>query len=340
VIFKTLMHQFVFGNNRVEDKDITDVEFLRRVEIDFVGTLTAVGGTTDATLLEDGLLKTLLKRIEFKADGSDPFGDTHGQAEYWRRAILSGSPGVLVSTMPVGAAATAQRVHVVIDMDELASAAKFAGRIDTRRLASLTMRITNGNTETDMVTGGDRVETLAGTLSVYAVYDDGNSEAGVAGTLGYMGGGRRIAQARHTIVAANNRAELPIPADMYIGKILFIAVNNNLRVDTILTNLTVKIGEKEYLRADVSWANLQNENVEDYGLQLVAGAPPYAGLAILDFDLDRDMKPSKILNTMGLRANAAKVLLTVGAPTGVSYVDMIVYGVDPRGIGRQKNLRR
>ena len=340
MIFRSLLHSFAWLNNIVEDINIANVEYLRRIVFDFVGTLTAVGGAADATLVEDGLLKTLLKRLEVKADGSDGFVDTTGLAEYWRRATLSGSTGVHLSVIPVGAASTVQRVHVVIDMDELASAAKFAGRIDATKLSSLTLRISGGDTETDMVTSGDRVETLAGILEVYGVYDDGNAEVGRRDGLGFKGGGRRIAQIRHVITAANIRAEVPVPADLLIGKVMFIAVDNDLRDDAIVNNVTFKIGEREFVRSDISWADMQGENVEDYGLELVGGLPPNAGIAIMDFDDDRDMAPRKVLNTVGLRANAAKILLDVNAPTGVSYVDIFVYGLDTAGVGRQKTLRR
>jgi hypothetical protein len=340
VIFKSLLHRFAFSDNLVEDINVANVEFLRRIVFEFNGTLTAAGGTTDATLREDGLLNTVLKRLEMKADGSDPFVDSNGRAEYWRRAILSGSPGVLNSVIPTGAASTAQRVHVVLDMDEVASAARFAGRIDARRLSSLDLRVTAGAVEADMVTGGDRTETMTGTLEVYAVYDDGNDEAGAREGLGYKGGGRRIAQARHVVTAANQRAELPLPADLLIGKILLIAVDNGVRDNDILNDVTFKLGEREFVRADVTWEDLQSSNVEDYGLELAAGLPPYTGVAIVEFDMDGDMAPRKVLNTVGLRANAAKILLDVNAPTGTSYIDMFVYGLDTAGVGRQKTLRR
>lgn len=334
MIFKSLLHSFAFLDGKVEDVNVSNVQFLRGLEFEFNGTLTAVGGASDGALRQDGLLKTVLKRLELKAD-SDPHIDTHGQAEWFRRAILSGSPGVLSSVMPTGAAATAQRVHARIDMDEIASGARFAGRIDVRKLGILSLRVVMGACETDLVTGGDRVETLTGTLEVYALYDDGSGQAYQRDGLGYKGGGRRITQQRAVITAANTRLEIPIASDLYIGKALFLVVNNSLRSNTLLTAVTVKIGEREFVRSDLSFAEMQSDNVEAYGLELASGLPPHTGVAILDFDADGDMDPRKVLNTVGLRSNAAKVILNVGAPTGTAYVEMFVYGVDPAGVGRQ-----
>jgi hypothetical protein len=334
MIYKSLLSSYAFLDGKVEDIDVANVQFLRAIEFEFNGTLTAAGGTSDGALREDGLLKTVLARLQLKAD-SDPHVETHGQAEWFRRAILSGSPGVLGSTMPTGEAATAQRVHARLDMDEVASGAKFAGRIDVRKLGTLSLRVTMGVCETDMVTGGDRAETLTGTLDVFALYDDGNGEVGNPAGLGYRGGGRRITAQRVVVTAANNRLEAPIPADLYIGKMLFLVVDNGVRDNDLLDKITVKIGEREFVRSDLTWEELQSDNVEAYGLALSSGLPPYTGVAVLDFDADGDLSPQKVLNTVGLRANAAKCVLTVGAPTGTSYVEIFCYGVDPAGVGRQ-----
>jgi len=214
MIFRTPVANYSFSDNLREDIDIVDVMFLRALAFEFNGTLTAAGGAADGALVEDGLLKTILKSIQIRASGSDPFVDTIGLAEYFRRAILSGSPGVHVSVIPTGAASTAQRVHVVIDFDELASAAKFAGRIDLRKLSALTLRVLAGAVETDRVTGGDRVESMTGTMEVYAISDDGNREIGKG--LGFRKGGRRVDTMSHTVVGATSHAELIIPSGLLI----------------------------------------------------------------------------------------------------------------------------
>lgn len=330
MIFKTLLTKYAFSERLTEDIDVDNVEFLRHIEFEFNGTLTAVGGTTDATLIEDGLLFTLFDDLFLTADGSDRFVNTNARNEYFRRAVVSGSEGVLNSVIPTGAATTNQRVHVVLDMDTLATAAKFAGRLNVRRFSNLTLRTRSGTAATDLVTGGDRTYTLAGDIEVYAVYDDGNR----GDPLGWKGGGKRIAANTLSISASNDRAELVIPSGLSIPRILFVARDNSVRDNDILIDLKIRLGERDILR-EVTWEEMQSNNVERYGLELVSNLPPYTGIAVLDFDLDGDMNPAKLLNTIGLRANAAKAILNVGSPTGVSLVDMIVYGVDPRGVGRR-----
>jgi hypothetical protein len=338
VIYKSKVAEFAYADGLVEDVRLADVEFLRRVEVEFNGVLTATGGAADATLLEDGLLNTVLKAMKLTADGSDPFINTNGRNEYWRRAVVTGSTGVLASVIPTGIASTNQRLHAVIDMDGVATAARFAGRINSRRLADLTLRVTAGAVETDLVTGGDRVETMTGTVEIYAVWDDGGRGAGSPDALGFRGGGRRIAEQRYPVTAANLRAMLDIPNGLLIPRILFLVIDNSLRDSDLLENVQIKIGEKEILR-DVSFKEMTSANVERYGLALSSGLPPYAGIAIMDFDLDGDMHPAKILSTVGLKSNSAKAILEVNSPTSTAYVDMIVYAVDPNGVGKGGRVR-
>lgn len=334
MIYKTVVGQFTYAELLTEDVNVANTEFLRAIEIEFEGTLAAAGGTTDGALRQDGLLNTILNSILFTANGSDRFISTNGRNEYFRRAIKSGSAGVLGSVMPVGIASTAQRAHVVIDMDEIATGAKFAGRINAKRLTNLELRVITGQAEVNMVTGGDRTETLAGTFNVYAVWDDGGRKTvGAPDAFRYRGGGRRIPLQRLSVVAANNRAEMFMSSGLIIPSIMFLVVDADLRNNDLLNNVEIKVGENDVLR-DVSYNEIQSQNVERYGLELVAGLPPYDGVVILDFDLDGDMNPAKLLSTVGMKANSVKAVLDVGGPTGTSYVDMVVYAIDPSGVGK------
>lgn len=334
MIYKTEVGRFSYAELLTKDVDIADVEFLRALEIEFNGTLTAAGGSGDATLKEDGLLNTILKSLLLTAGGSDPFYSTKGRNEYWRRAVKTGSPGVHGSVIPTGAASTAQRVHVVMDMCEIATAMRFAGKINARPLSSLQLRVETGQVEVDMVTGGDRTESMTGTFNVYAVWDDGGRKAaGAEDAYRFRGGGRRVSQQRLAVAAANELAELVLPSGQLIPSIMFLVVDNSVRNSALLTDITAKVGQNDVIRK-VTFKELQSQNVERYGLTLASGLPPYAGIGILDFDLDGDMHPAKLLSTVGLKANSAKMILNVGAPTGTAYVDMIVNGIDPSGVGK------
>lgn len=324
-IFRKQIKVETFADNFDEVFNLGNTEFLKKIEIEFAGTLTATGGTTDATLVQDGLLKTILRKITLTANGSDPFGNTDGVGEYYRRAIMSGSPGVLVSTIPTGAASTSQRVHVVIDMDQLMTAARYAGRVPAGRLASLDMRLEAGAVETNMVTGGDRTESMTGTYTVTAVFD--------SSPAGYKGGARRIGKKRYTVTAANDKATLALPIGQYISDILLVVVDNSVRNNALLTDFNIRLGERDERNKD-TFLNQQSDNVEKFGLELASGAPPYAGVALIHFDEDGDMDPAKVLNTLKQKVEGAQLEFNVGAPTGTAYVDVYTYGVDPKGVGR------
>ena len=324
-IFRKQLKVLTYADSLDQVVNLGNTEYLRKLEIEFAGTLTAAGGSSDGTLKEDGLLKTILKALTFTANGSDPFALPQGISEYYRRAIMSGSPGVLVSTMPTGAASTSQRAHVVVDFDQIQSAAKFAGRIAAARLGSLDLRLQAGAVETDMVTGGDRTESMTGTLTITAVFD--------SDPKAYRGGGKRIGYKRLQVTAADTAARVNLPSGQFIADILLYVVDNGVKANTLVTDVSVKVGERDE-RVKDTFLNLQSENVEKFGLELSSGAPPYTGIALIHFDEDGDMRPSKLLNTVGLRTEGAVLQLNVGAPTGTAYVDVFTYGVDPAGVGR------
>lgn len=326
-VYRKQLGKETFSNNKLVIVDIANTEYLKQIALEFNGTLTAAGGSSDATLVEDGLLKTVFKSILIQADGSDPVYNTRGVLDYFRRAIMSGSPGVLVSVIPTGAASTSQRVHVVLDMDTIMSAARFAGRIPAKLLNSLTLQIQMGDVETDMVTGGDRTESMTGTIEVVGGFDDS--------PRGFRGGARKASLNRYSIAAATDQARLPIPSGQVISQILLYCVDNSVRDAAILDVVKVLVGEKQ-VQVDTSFEDLQSDNVEFYGLELSSGAPPYTGVAVINFDVDGDMDPQKLLDTRGLKENAARLQMTVGSPTGTAYIDVLIVGVDLAGVGARR----
>ena len=324
-IFRKQLEVKAYNDNFDESFNIGNAEYLRRIEIEFAGSLVGGAGTTDATLIEDGLLKTILKKIRLTANGSDNFVDTDGVGEYFRRAILSGSAGVLVSTVGVATAAAAQRVHVVLDMESILSGAKFSGRIPAGILASLILRLEGGAVNTDMVTGGDRTYSLTGTYTITNVFDSDPKS--------WKGGGRRISKVRYPVTASNNKATIPIPVGQLISRMMLVAVDNSLRNNALVTDVKVRRGERDE-RIDDTFLNIQSDNVEEFGLELSSGAPPYTGIALLNFDFDGDMRPAKVLNTTKAKVEGATLELNIGAPTGTAYVDVYTYATDPKGVGR------
>jgi hypothetical protein len=176
-----------------------------------------------------------------------------------------------------------------------------------------------------MVTGGDRAESMTGLYTVTAVFD--------SNPAGYKGGARRIGKKRYPVTASNDKAVIALPIGQYIADILFVVVDNSARNNDLLTDFNIRLGERDERNKD-TFLNQQSENVEKFGLELSSGAPPYAGVALVHFDEDGDMSPSKILNTLKSKVEGAQLEMNVGSPTGTAYVDVYTYGVDPKGIGR------
>lgn len=323
-VIQKRLAEFAFADDFRKDINLGNTDFLKRLILFFDGTLTVAGGAADGALTEDGLLKTVFKAITLVANGSDSFVRTTGQAEYFRRWLLSGSPGNLENPA-VAVGANACRAAVVVDFDTMRTALKRAGRIAAARLSALSLILQSGDgSNGDLVTGGDRDEALTGTIEVIGEF----SQADEGRT-----GGKRIGWSRHTVTAATDDARLSLPSGLLIPRILLVAVDNGVRANTILTKVAVELGETLTLR-ELSFRALQAENVERYGLELSVGAPPITGVAMVDFDVDHDLNPNKLLNTVRRRDETARLKMSVGAPTGVSYVDAFHYALDPRGVGR------
>lgn len=308
---------FAYGDNTSETFNLITTKKLRRLVFSFLGVLTVSGGTTNGTLVEDGLLRTVLNILRVAVNGRRPI-DVQGQLPYWFRSIVTGSTGVLVEPA-VTVGANACRFSVTLDMDSLRTAARSAGRINMDIQSQAFLELETGAAEGGIVTGGDRTEVLTGTLEIIAEYDD----------VAFVGGHRALSRNRFVNAGATQDGRVIIPSGQLIGGILLYAVDGGVRDNDIVTRFRAQIGEDD-IRRDMSWEAIQDENVEDFGLELVAGAPPYVGLAYINFDKDGDMAPSKILDTRNLVSNSARITLETNAPTGTSFVDVMFVGVDPK----------
>ena len=306
-----------FNNSETKVHNLITLKKTKALILSFVGTLTVAGGTTDGALVEDGLLRTVLNTLRLSINGNRPV-DIDGVLAYWYRAILSGSEGTLVNPA-VTVGANPCRFNVILDLDQLRSAARAMGRIDMNAQDSAFLEIETGIADGGIVAGGDRVETLTGDLEIIGLYDDVN----------FGGGHRALSKQRFVITGATTDGRVIIPSGQLIAGILLYTVDNDVKNNAIVNRVKVQIGEDD-IRRDLSWEALQDDNVEEYGLQLVAGAPPFTGVAYVNLDPDGDMNPSKILNTVGLKSNTARVTLDVNAPTAGSYVDLMFVGVSPK----------
>ena len=308
---------FAYGDGKSENFNLITTKKLRRIIFSFVGSLAVVGGSSDGALVQDGLIRTVMSILRVSVNGRRPV-DVGGLLPWWYRSILTGTSGVLVNPA-VTVGNNACRFAVTLDMDSLRTAALMAGRINFDIQSQGFLEIETGAAEGGIVTGGDRAETLTGGLEIIAEYDD----------VEWSGGHRVLTRDRYTIAGATPDARIIIPSGQLLAGILLYAVDNDVRDNDIVNRVKVQIGEDD-IRRDMTWEALQDQNVEDYGLELVAGAPPYTGIAYVNFDVDGDMDPGKILDTTALGSNSARVTLDVNSPTAGSYVDLMFVGVDPK----------
>ena len=303
-----------YQDGRSEDFNLITTKKLKRIVLSFIGILTVAGGTTDGTLVQDGLLRTVLNVLRLEVNGRHTI-DAQGQLFHWLLSVLTGSPGVLIEPA-VTVGANACRFNVVVPLDQLRTAMRFMGRLNTDIQGSVKLHVENGQAEGGIVTGGDRTETLTGDMEIISEYDDKE----------WKGGYRQISKTRYSNAGATDQGRIVIPSGQLISGILLYAVDNSLLDDDIINRIKIQIGEDD-IRRDVSWAALQEENVDDFGLELAAGAPPYTGIAYINFDKEGDMNPARILDTRGLAENVARITVDNNAPTGDSYLDVMFLGV-------------
>lgn len=323
-LFRKRFREVPYKDNNIEDIDLRTVRKLRTIVLLFVGTLVISGGTTDGTLVEDGVLKTLFKKLELIGNGKT-FYDTVGVSEYFRRAIMTGSAGVLVPPADASVGSHPIKAYVALDLDQVQAGfniAKFAGRLNVDLLDSLNLRIESGEADGGIVTGGDRPETVNGTYEVVAVHSE----------KGWRGGHRQVSRHRVEITGSSDDTRITLPSGILVSNILLRAVRNDLRDNTFIERVKVQIGEDD-IRRDISWEELQGENVEEFGLETVGGAPPYDGLAVANFNVDGDMDPKALLDLRGLKDRSARIVLENGSPSGsVNFVEATVSGVRARPI--------
>lgn len=321
---------FSYSDGNVENVNLGNIWRLHRVFIFFVGTLTAAGGAADGALQTDGLLNTILKSIILRANGS-VVGTVLGRSLYYLRAMLTGSAGVHVSTMPTGAASTAQRVMVVLDMDTIRSQMIRSGRFNAREMSELMLEITSGAVESDMIVGGDRTESMTGTF-----YVTGEGYEGPADGPGALGGGfRHIKEIRQEIIAATEENVINIPVGQRIQRILLECVDNGVRDDALISTFELLVGGSDY-RLQTRWLELKADNVELFGLETSSGAHPYTGYALVE--LARSGNPRDWLDTRGMRSNLPTLRWTSGSPTGVAYLRASFFGVKDKVGERGANV--
>lgn len=311
-----------YADEKVIDVDLRTVRKLRSVLISFVGVLTIAGGAANGTLVQDGVLKTVFKKMELLGNGKT-FYDTKGLSEYWRRAIMTGSAGVLVNP-GVAAGAHPVEAYVALDLDQIQrfNLARFAGRVNVDLLDSLNLRIETATADGDMITGGDRVETLVGTYEVIGDYHETE----------WKGGHRQVSQHRVELTGASTDSRITLPSGIAVSHIVLRAVKNDLRDNDILERIKVQIGEDD-IRFDQSYEAARSRNVEDFGLETVSGAPPYDGLVVVNFNPDGDMSPEKLLNLQGLKDRTGRITMETGAIVGsVNFIEATVAGISKKPI--------
>ncbi len=306
-----------FADRDAHDFDLISTRKLRALILSFAGVLTIAGGAADGAVVEDGTLRGIWQQLQAIANGAN-IVDVDGRDLYWLNAVLSGSPGVLVEP---GATVGAHnvRANIRIPFDQPASGARFAGRLNADLMDSLLLRYQGGAADPNIIVGGDRAETMVGAFEVDAEYDDQE----------HKGGHRKLNTATHTNAGATADARLILPSGDIVAGVLLLATDNGVRNDDIVNRVKLQIGEDNIIR-DMEWRQIQEENVDDFGLELAAGLPPFAGVAYVNLDKDKDMNPKKLMDLRNLKTNAGRITLDINAPTAASEIRAVIVGVNAK----------
>jgi len=299
-----------FADSSVLKLELPRQHVVRRIGINFEGTYTVSGGSADGTIVEDGILN-LLKRIEIKANGSDTLKSVSAKALYYKALLEDGSADVLVQpAMTVGT--NTFKVQLYLDMVLKRTIQDEVALLDSRRLTGFDVFVTTGDgSNGDVVSGGDRTEVTAGTITV--------TMEEVVGMVGeYHANIETLFELDLTGSAASTKREIKLTrGDLY--KTLAILVrNNSLRSNALVTNVKL-VADGTNTLLDMPWSDLQNGNVRFYGVERVAGAAPVTGFAIVEFD--RESELVSLIDTLNLSEFVLE--FTHIGPTGTADITVL-----------------
>lgn len=270
----------VFADSSVLKLELPRQNVIRRIGINFEGTLTVAGGTTDGTLVEDGILN-LLRRIELKANGSDTLKSVNAKTLFFKAQFEDGSSDVLVQPA-VTVGANTFRVQLYLDMLLKNTVRDTVALLDARRLTGFDLFITTGDgSNGDIVSGGDRAEVTTGTIQVTL-----EEIVGVVGE--FHANVETLFELDLTGQAASTKRIIKLTrGDLY--KTLAILVRDNaVRDNAFVINVKLIVDGTNVL-VDLPWNDLQNRNVQFYGVERVSGASPVTGFAIIEFDREHEL---------------------------------------------------
>lgn len=298
--------------------NLGDLWRLRRV---FVWCDMDLGADSSGTMLADGLLNTAVKEIIIRANGRKII-EAPGRAFYKMRALLTGSPGILVSPSTI-TSATVHKTMIVIDMDTVRSQLARAGRLPAREMDSLVMTIVPGAGQTDMTSGGDGGGTLSGEWHVYAEGLESPRD-GDGAHVGY----RYVETDRVDVSAATPNNIIYLPTGRRIQRILLECFDDSALSSALITDLAVRVGSSDR-RNEATFLDLQADNVELFGLETDSGGEfALPGYALIEFA--REGSPADWMDTRRLKAKSARIQFTSISPTGSAWVNATIFSIADR----------
>lgn len=272
--------------------------------------LTATIASTDAAAvaLQDGVA-ALIREITIETSaGPEAKVDPRDMRRVLQ--ILRGTP-LHLQTHPGGAVTAEIQAKIEIPFSHVRSFFPRASLLDSRARTKALVSLNWGDKD-DVLSGNQTLInfSVAPNLAVSILEDE--SRSGPTHRVVWVSDEK-------TIDGASDRFKIPLQSGpgVHIRRIYIVAIDNGVRSDAIVNNVSVEFGTRN-VQIDKPWLVIRRGNKGTYQI----GDTPFAemvGMIMVDFDEDK----SGVNVPVVPRAIQPELVLNVGAPTGISQVRVI-----------------
>lgn len=295
-----------YSNGQTIPLDISRGLLLKKLRCRLSGTVTVAAVNGTAVLSEAPL--GCITRLEVTADGRKPFVSVRGTDLFRLSHFLSGKLGELVPPSSPNIGTYSFSAYFEVPFEAMRFVYPVDSYLDTRLYDNLQLKVTWGAGSTMIVPGGGGTVTInAGTvLDVQAEYT-------AVGTQ-YVKFNRILIGEDVPVTAASSALRQPIARNGLLAHTLIRTDIDNVLVDTIVNNVTIRSQNTVYHWDHIGWATAQAGNVSDYQLDGGGAATRIVGYLLADYA--EDFMMSSTLDTTEL--NTLDYLFDVALPAGTS----------------------
>ena len=301
-----------YNANATVPTDIPRGLLLKSLKLRFSGSVTVAAGP--ATSLTGELPLPLLQRIELTADGRKPFISTDGRSLYRSNQFFRGKAGELSTNIAVANGTYNFVAFLTIDLEALRFGLPIDSYMDTRLYDGLQLKITYAPSSSMFVLGAATATINAGTqVSVSGEY--------TAEGFDYVKFNRIQITDEITVTAVSNSLRLDIPRNGLLTAVQMRSDIDNIPVDTLINNVTIRSENSVYHLDHVLWSDIQAHNMAEYQLDSGTFASRITGYGWHDFSEDAML--SSALDTTSL--NTLSLLFDVAFPAGTTRLIRVLY---------------